>query len=223
VTNTLERWRFGKLGSVMRRIGYAVWVICMSGALAGVASAQADVRANEWSRGTTLSGFAGLTVDSAQAGPLLGGAVGWQLTPRLGIEGSGSWGEFGHGTNTFAGAMQLRVRAGGRGRAHPFVHAGAGLYRATFGPSETALPAFYERRFMHHIGQATEGQTFTDPTIVGGAGIDISINRHFTVRPDVEATLVLRDRRHHVVTGVAFHAIYHFENHPVTPVIGRQR
>jgi hypothetical protein len=40
-------------------------------------------------------------------------------------------------------------------------------------------------------------------------------------RPDVEATVVRRGGRRHVVTVIAVHAVYHFESHPVTPEVKR--
>ena len=217
------RVALGKLGSAMRRIGYRVLVMCLFGA--SLASAQSsgsgDRPRDDWSHGTTLNGFAGVAIDSSQNGPLLGGAVGWEITPRLGIEASGSWAEFGHGTSSFAGAMKVRVRLTGRGTVDPFVQGGIGLYRAIFGPEETAMPRFYQRRVTSHMLPAGGSETFTDPTLVGGAGINIAINRHLALRPDVDAILVLRDGHRHVVTSVAIHAVYHFESHPVTPAVRR--
>jgi hypothetical protein len=61
------------------------------------------------------------------------------------------------------------------------------------------------------------GVTFTDPSLVAGGGVNIHINRHLAIRPDLETTFVLRDGRNHTVTSVAVQAVYHFEEHPVTP------
>lgn len=201
----------------MRRIGYGVLVMCLSGSMSSAFAQSRDVPRDDWGHGTTLNGFVGVAIDSSQSGPLLGGAVGWEVTPRLGIEGSGSWAEFGHGTSSFAGTMKVRVRLTGRGTVDPFVQGGIGLYRAIFGPEETAMPRFYERRMTGHMVPSGPGRAFTDPTLVGGAGINIAINRHLALRPDVDAILVLRDGHRHVITSVAMHAVYHFESHPVTP------
>jgi hypothetical protein len=208
----------------MRSIGYNVVVMCLSGALSSAfaqSPGAADVQKDDWGHGTTLNGFAGLAIESSQSGPLLGGAVAWEITPRLGIEGSGSWGEFGHGTSSFAGAMKVRVRLTGRRTVDPFVQGGIGLYRATFGREETAIPPFYRRRMTGHMFPAGPDTAFTDPTLVGGGGINVAVNRHLALRPDVEATLVLRDGHRHVVTSIAMHAVYHFERHPVTPAVRR--
>jgi hypothetical protein len=43
------------------------------------------------------------------------------------------------------------------------------------------------------------------------------INRHWTLRPEVVATVVMRDSRNFVVTTGAVRLAYHFEDHPVTP------
>jgi hypothetical protein len=86
-------------------------------------------------------------------------------------------------------------------------------------PSQRPVCAFSRYRCCSlRIGGPEAGRTFTDPTVVGGGGISIFVNRHFALRPDVEAVFVLRDGRTHVVTTAALHAVYHFESHPVTPV-----
>jgi hypothetical protein len=94
------------------------------------------------------------------------------------------------------------------------------MYRAFYGPAST-LPEFYERR--SEFRQLAGNLTFTDPTVVAGGGMNIFLNRRFAVRPDVAATIVLRDRRHHVITTVGVHAVFHFEDHPVTPAGRPQR
>jgi hypothetical protein len=205
----------------MRAILRVVSVVCVCCAAPVAAWAQADIRSNEWTRGTTLNGFAGVATDSSQNGAVLGGAVGWELTPRLAIEGSGSWLEFGHGANAFGGAVKVRTRLSGRRTVDPFLQAGIGMYRASFVRGEESVPTFYRRRMPAHMSVAGVGVSFSDPTLVAGGGVNIFVNRHFAIRPDLEATFVLRDRRHHVVTSVALHAVYHFESHPVTPVVKR--
>jgi hypothetical protein len=179
--------------------------------------AQQDIRANEWSHGTTMNGFAGVAADSSRGAPVLGGAVGWELTPTLAIEGSGAWLDCRHGANAFSGAVKTRVRLSGRRTVDPFVHAGVGLYRATFAGSATSVPDFYRRRMTGTLPPGVI-QTFTDPTLVAGGGVSMFVNRHLALRPDVEATLVFREGRSYVVTTVALHAVYHFESHPVTPI-----
>jgi hypothetical protein len=195
-------------------------VLCVCCAVPAATSAQQHIRANEWSRGTTLNGFVGATMDSSQSGPAVGGAMGWELTPRVTIEGRGSWAEFGQDTNSFAGALRVSLRVAGRRHIDPFIHTGVGLYRATFGAGETAVPTFYRRR-MVSSEQGVTSQTFTDPTLIGGGGVSIFVNRHFALRPDVDVAFVFSDGRSHVVTTVALHAVYHFESHPVSPTRGR--
>jgi hypothetical protein len=190
---------------------------CLCCAVPASVAAQPDIRASEWSQGTTLNGFVGVTADSAQGGPALGGAMGWELTPNIALEGSGAWAEFGHGTSSFAGALKLRLRVAGQRKVDPFVQAGIGLYRATFADGDTAVPGFYERRMTAPVVGQRVRRTFTDPTLVAGGGVSVFVNRHFALRPDVEAAFVIRDGRTHVVTTAAVHAVYHFESHPVTP------
>ena len=201
----------------MRPLVRAFTLTCLCCTVPVGAAAQGEVRAGEWSRGTTLNGFVATVVDSSQAGPAVGGAMGWELKPNVAIEGGGSWAEVGHGTTSFAGAVKVRLRVAGRRHVDPFIHAGIGLYRATFGPEDGAMPAFYRRRVtVPSLGRGAS-RTFTDPTLLGGGGVSIFISRHVALRPNAEAAFVLRDGRSHVVATVALHAVFHFESHPVTP------
>ena len=200
----------------MRAIMVGALVIGLSAAVGGAASAQEVVRPDEWSRGTTLSGFVGMGMDSKHNGPAIGGVIGYEVTPRLTIEGSGSWLEFGEGAHAFAGAVKLRARLWGQRTVDPFLTGGVGFYRASFDRSSNVSPGFYQRRLRMPVS-APGDTSFTDPALVAGAGMNIFVTRHFAVRPDVETFMVLRDRRRHVVTTLSLHAVFHIESHPVTP------
>jgi hypothetical protein len=204
----------------MRTIVRFTSAACVILAVTASAWAQTGIRPDEWSHGTTLNGIVGVPIEPDRAGAALGGAVGWEVTPRFAIEGTGSWLDFGHDASGFAGAISLRTRLFGHRKVDPFVQAGIGMYRAFYGPAST-LPEFYERR--SEFRQLAGNRTFTDPTVVAGGGTNIFLNRRFAVRPDVTATIVLRDRRHHVITTVGVHAVFHFEDHPVTPARRPQR
>jgi hypothetical protein len=199
----------------MLRTARLIGIACLCCAASTAAWAQPDIRANEWSRGTTLDGFAGVAVDSSRSGPVIGGVLGWELTPRLAVEGAGAWVEFGDDTTAFSGALRARARLFPRKTVDPFVTAGVGLYRAAFSARETEVPDFYNRRMSTNLPGG--GRTFTDPTIVAGAGVNLFVGRNLAIRPDVEAAMVLRGGRRHLVTTVALHALYLFESHPVTP------
>jgi hypothetical protein len=199
----------------MRAIMVGTFVVTMC-VLARPASAQEVVRAGEWSRGTTLSGFAGMAVDSQNNGPAIGGLIGYEVSPRLTIEGGASWIEFGQGADAFAGAIKVRTRLWGQRTVDPFVTGGVGLYRASFERASQVTHGFYRRRLA--LPATAPGEiVFTDPALVAGAGVNIFVTRHFAVRPDVEAFFVFRDSRSHVVTSLSVHAVFHFESHPVTP------
>lgn len=187
---------------------------------AAVVCAQRTIKPDEWSHGTTLSGFVGVPVESGHGGAALGAAVGWEMTPRFAIDGTGSWLDFGHGATGFAGSIALRTRLSGQRKVDPFVQAGVGLYRAAFGAAST-LPSFYERRTARR--PLSGDLTFTDPSLVAGGGVNIFLNRRVAVRPDFVATFVLRDGRRHVISTLGVHAVFHFEDHPVTPARRRQR
>jgi hypothetical protein len=194
-------------------------------AVAAPATAQV-VRPDEWDRGTTLTGFAGMAFDSSRQGPLFGGTVGWELTQIFAIEGTGMWVHPGSNADVFAAALKVRTALfGGRQRlrgAVPFLQAGIGFYRATFEGSEE-IPDFYRHRMARDVSPGTS--SFTDPSFVFGGGADVFISRNLAIRPDVEAMLVFRNSDSHIVTAIRFNVVYHIEDHPVTPSrrAGRQR
>jgi hypothetical protein len=196
----------------MRAIFCVVFVLCAS--LISNVPASAQSGQPDWSRGTTLSGFAGGSGDSTRTGPAFGGAVSWEITPRFAVDGMGTWSEFGSGADAFAGTMRLRVRLAGHRSVDPFVHGGVGLYRAMFEDTSDEMPEFYRRRLDAAPG--ISGATFTDTTLVTGGGVSIFLKRWFALRPEAEMTFVIRDGTH-VVTSFFLHAVFHFADHPVTP------
>jgi hypothetical protein len=194
---------------IVLTVAVAVWP--------GAAAAQSDVRVNEWSRGTTLSGFAGVATDTANTGPVIGGAVGWDLTPGLGLEGSGSWVEFGESRSAFAGAVKVRAKLAATNTRNAFAVAGAGLYRATFQRKDVKMPGFYGRRLSERDRMDMFGRTFTDPSLVLGGGATFALGRNVMLRPAVEAAIVLRGGRSNVMTSAGLQVAYQFESRPVTP------
>lgn len=196
----------------MRATSYVLSVVCA--ALIGSAPASAQSAQPDWSHGTTLSGFAGGSGDGTRNGAAFGGAVGWEVTPRFAVDGIGTWTALDDGADAFAGTMRLRVRIAGHRSVDPFVQGGVGLYRAMFENTDTEMPEFYRRRL--HPASGLSGATFTDPTLVTGGGVSIFIKRWFALRPEAEVTFVIRDGTH-VVTSFFLHAVFHFEDHPVTP------
>src|SRR5262245_37480077 len=130
----------------MRAIRGFISILCACCAMSASAWAQSDLRTGEWGHATELNGFVGVAADSTNTGPALGGAVGWQVTPAFAIEGSGTWADFGEGTTAFGGSLKARLRLFGRQSVDPFVQAGIGMYRASFGQAATRIPDFYRRR-----------------------------------------------------------------------------
>ena len=47
--------------------------------------------------------------------------------------------------------------------------------------------------------------------------MNLFLNRHWTIRPEVTANVVLRDSHSFVVTTGTVRLAYHFDDHPVTP------
>lgn len=182
--------------------------------------ATAGAQSSDWQHGTTLSGFAGVSMDGEQTGSAFGGAIGWELTPRVAIEGSAAWLDRGVDAQALSAALKLRAALFGRDRVSPFVTAGIGAYRASYSHMSEDIPAFHRAR-MAGPGPVGQSATFTDPALVFGGGVRFFVSRHIALRPDVESMLVLRDSRHYFVTTAALQIAFHFEDHPVTPARGR--
>jgi hypothetical protein len=186
-------------------------------ALSVPAWTQPAPEAHEWGHGTTLTGFTGAAVDSSRSGALFGGAIGWEMTPKVAIEGSGLWVEHGSGTDAFAGALKVQAALLRRHAARPFLQAGVGLYRASFDVRDE-MPDFYGDRIRSDPFGHGLIRTFMDPSLVAGGGVDLFVSRNLAVRPDIETMFVLHDGKSHVVTAIRINVAYHFEEHPVTPV-----
>ena len=182
---------------------------------ASAASAQ-PAPAYDWSRGTTISGFGGFGGDATGTGSLFGGSVGWDLSPRVAIEGTGAWMQFDADADTFTAALKARVNIVGPRRAVPFISAGIGLHHASF-EMGTAMPDFYASRVPPDSGTGA-GLTFNDPSLVLGGGINVAITRVMRIRPDVDVSFVIRDSQTYTVPSFRLHLVFVFEDHPVTPV-----
>jgi hypothetical protein len=183
--------------------------------LSATASAQTDT-ATMGRRGTTLNLFGGAAATSNDQGPVAGGAVGWEITPRIALEGSGTWFEWGHRAHAFGATMRAQVAIATARPVVPFLSGGVGLYRASFRTADTGMPEFYRRRMRDEPERVGVSATFTDPSVAFGGGVNVFVSRHVAIRPDVEATVVMRHSRTHVMTTAAVHLAYHFEDHPIT-------
>jgi Outer membrane protein beta-barrel domain len=196
-------------------------------AASATAAAQPTQAAYPPGHGTTLNGFGGVATASSEPGALFGGAVGWEITPWFGIEGNASWLDRPAGEEGFTAAASALVNLTGRQTVVPFVKGGFGLYRASFADADHVTPEFYRQRLgeggsslatpQAFTDPSGTRQTFTDPAFVAGGGLNLFLSRHVALRPQIEAIIVTRDSRSHVVTAFTLHLAYHFEEHPITP------
>lgn len=184
--------------------------------LAGTATASAQTDPGAWRRGTTLNIFGGLAATSKDRAPLLGGALGWEISPRIGVEASGAWVEWGHKAHGFDAAIRALVPLRSSRSVAPFLAAGIGLHRASFQTEDRRIPEFYRRRIDEQPGAFGLTTTFTDPSLVFGGGVNVFLSRQIAVRPEVDATIVMRDSRTRVMPTARIHLAYHFEDHPIT-------
>ena len=198
----------------MRAIVRALPVAIAFCALALQASAQPALP-SEWSRGTAVGGFAGVGADGSHASGLFGGTLGWDLNPRVAIQGSGGWAQYGDGADAFSASLGARFNLLRWQRVNPFVNTGIGFYRASFEPGASASD-FYQRRRPTGIPHSALQSTFTDPSFVFGGGFDIAVNRRMKIRPEVNVDMVFHDSRTNAVPSFRMHFVYVFEHHPVT-------
>ena len=182
----------------------------------GVTLAVAQTPVHDWSEGSSVSLFGGVSLDGSGSGGLLGGGAGWALTPLFGLEGRAGWSRDVSETDAFAASLTARFSPRKARTSVPFVRAGVGLYRASF-DSQTDIPEFYHRRLTAGDIAGNFRKSMTDPTLVAGAGVDLWLSRHVFLRPEFELTTVLADGRGYLVTNATFHVTYAFESRPVTP------
>jgi hypothetical protein len=173
-----------------------------------------------WTFGTTVNVSGGAATDSDATRPFAGAALGWEVTPTIGVEGSAAWFDRGAGARAFGAA--LKGQAGVRLTQHvvPFAEGGVGLYRASFERGSEAAPDFYRARMTTSGPLVPQEHTFTDPAIVVGGGVNLFVSRHIALRPDVETMIVRHGGSSHTLTAFALRLAYHFEDHPVTPEAG---
>lgn len=196
-----------------RACGMSVALITV-GALA---SAQ-ESPVNTWSRGTTLNIFAGASSEPHKGAFTAGGAIGWQLTPAMAVEGTGAWVDNQSSPTWFTAAMKFQARIAPVGGTNPYVEGGIGLCRSSFDAGDLNVPEFYRKRMVDNpLRTSVMSRTFTDPTFAYGAGLNIIATRHIAIRPAAEFTTVFRNHDTLTIMAGVVRVAYHFENHPVTP------
>jgi hypothetical protein len=193
---------------LLRLVCTGLFVICSA------EPAVAQIADDDWTRGTTVGGAAGSASSSSHSGPLLGGTIGWEVTPRFTLEGAASWLDRGQGADGFLAALKARVGVRHEGTS-PFVEGGFGLYRMTTDGSGE-MPEFYRRRMVAG-STATTSQAFTDPVFLAGGGLNFFLRRHLALQPALEALFVTRGGHMHTIGAFSLRLVYHFEDRPVTP------
>ena len=183
-------------------------MLCSTGA-----AAQPDPEI--WRRGTTLNVFGGAAFNGEPA-PLIGAGLGWEIVPRLSVEGSGAWLGERQGVGGFSADVRALFPLVTARPVAPFLAAGVGLHRATFDRA-AEMPEFYRHRLAGSPERVGRYASFTDPTLVFGGGVDLFVTRALAVRPDLTAAVLLRDGRTRTAVTAAVHLAYHFEEHLVVP------
>ena len=199
-----------------RVLPYTVFVLV---AWAATAAAQPPLK-NAYEPAThcsSLDVYGGVSTAESNAGGLVGGAAGWQITPWFGLEGDAFWLDRPGSEAGFSAAINARWNLIRRWRAMPFVKAGAGLYHASFDLGDDAVPAFYRDRVVNGDGDVESKRSFTDPTVIAGGGVDIQLSRRVSLRPQGDAMFVFDHGKSRVTPSLTLHLSFHFDEHPITP------
>jgi hypothetical protein len=191
-------------------LGVICLVACAS--VPGKALAQV-IKADEWRKGTTLAVFGGAASGSGTHAAT-GASVGWEVLPHLTIDGSGIWETPSRGMRAFSALLGVRVNLTPPAVTVPFVSGGLGMYRATL-DGTTGAPRFYGRRMTGSDLQ--QRYDFDDFAWSVGGGVDIFLQRHLALRPDVRVLLVHGPSEARAVPVYGLHLAYHFEEHVITP------
>ena len=168
-----------------------------------------------WGPGTTLSVFVGAASPDAGISGVAGASLGWELKPYLAIEGGAAWIGKKAGVASFEGLLGPRVRPFPGRSVSPSFYVGVGMLRASVDVNDPDLPAFYAQRG----GVATE--IFEDFAVGVGGGVDLFLNHHLAIRPEVLVTFAISDASSMVVPMFGVQIAYHFEAHPYLPRVRR--
>lgn len=170
-----------------------------------------DPASGDWQHGTTVTAFGGGSNALSDFDIAAGLALGWEVTPRVTIEGRGMWFNGSTGSSAFAAVLGPRFPLRPAHRLNPFVSAGVGMFRASFTSGATEIPEFY-RRQMDPDGPQIG--TFDDFMYTFGGGLDLFLNNHFALRPEWSLMLVTDGSETRGVQVYGVTLAYHFEDHP---------
>lgn len=163
-----------------------------------------------WSRGTTLGLVGGVGTASDGTGAAMGGSVGWELTPQMGLDATATWLDRPTGASGFSAALSLHAGLPTLPRLAPYVEGGFGMYIANFDPKATShIPTFYADRMSGALSQ-----TFVDPAFVAGAGFDVFRGRRVAVRPSFGALIAFTGDDAYTVGMFTVRVEYRFERPP---------
>jgi uncharacterized protein involved in copper resistance len=168
-------------------------------------------------RCSSLAVYGGVSTAESRTGGLAGGAIGWQISPWVGLEADSFWVDRPGSEAGFSAAFNARWSLVTGWKAIPFLKTGLGLYHASFDTGDDTVPAFY----LDRLGDGSAGvgvkRSFTDPTAIVGGGVDIGLSRRVSLRPQADATFAFDHGKSRVMPGFTLHLAFHFDEHPITP------
>jgi len=195
-------------------LALSVGLVLVAGTVPALAQQVAPTRA------TSLAVTIGGSRANEATRLVLGGTARWELTPHLAFEGAGRWMDRARHPDAYAGELAVVLGLSGtRESAVPYVVGGVGIHRRSFHREDgaPAAPEFYRRRFASAVSRAGSRETFTDPTLALGIGVDLPVGGQVTVRPDLRALVLFGGGRRDTVWVGTVSVGYRFQHRPVTP------
>lgn len=163
---------------------------------------------SEWQKGGLLGGFVGAGSTSSETLAAAGWTLGWEVAPHFTIEGRGAWFQRNQVPADFSAQIGAQIPLIPRAAVVPYVLAGVGMYRATVEPGSD-VPAFY----LDRMPPGSAREIFQDVTLAIGGGVDIFLNSHVAIRPEVSFPVILSGSSHLTKAIWGVHVAYHFEEH----------
>jgi hypothetical protein len=185
-------------------------VVCLA------ADGVAQTADSMWQRGTVLAGTAGAAVASPDTRFVGGTALGWEIMPRLTVEGRALWLPATDEPSDFVALLSAAVPLTPGRRTVPFVSGGVGMYRATIDSASNEIPEFYARRMSAGVARPV----FQDFLYSFSGGADVLATRHFTIKPEVSVLAVMANGDRRWIAVYAVNLAYHFEAHGIHGAIG---
>jgi hypothetical protein len=156
-----------------------------------------------------ISVFAGGAHMSTYTAATTGMNLGVELARRLNLEGRARWFDVPGGNDAFSADLGIRYTVGAATFARPYVSGGAGVFESYLSHVLETTPSFYRTRM-----DPVEGaHGFHDMLWTIGAGSDLFVTGHVSLRPEITLFIVSTQHDAMVVPQYGISLAYFFDSH----------